>query len=139
MKAVRIYELTCREELVPEYVDRVEFEYTPRPTFVDRGSEGGAALHDHYESVRIQEFEERYVPKHWRGHNGLTEVGQSRTYRQYIVIQPDLEKLLIKPWKTKLREQTQVTSDLEHKIKLWWKLPWYKRVWLALSGTGYEV
>lgn len=146
MKTVRVYELQVKHECVPEITPHIDIHhFNPSNGFphVIKYSER-ADLHVHHERIKIQEFRSGSLPDHYKPLSGSAPVFTS----EYIAIPDDLERLITIKWQGKVddalsklsmttkkwREEEDSHNNYKDMVKLWWDMPWYKRVWSAIKG-----
>lgn len=128
-KHVEIWTLSKESRVVPYMADFVElYEYYPPPDMYVRSDD---VLVDKVERrymniVRVSKFEAIYE-----------RMGIERKIERsdkYIAIHPDVEEAISVKWKEKIDEAVAARLNLLKSITDFKALPWYKRVWIALTN-----
>jgi hypothetical protein len=126
IRDVTIYGITSHQARGGSFVDM--YRMPPLDSFFPIG--GGEALMVERETVQRLQLKVHTIHRIGRGD-------------EYIAIEPELERILVLPFKARLAEaerkaeqQAREAAGLRQRIAAFNALPWYRRVWAAIRRTA---
>lgn len=135
MKTCRIYELSVREDLVPEFSEVYHTHYFNNTTCVDNTREGYPTLNmkGYIVNTPIQEFSTVRLP------NMFTPDEAYSVDREYIIIDPHLEKLLTAKYQNKIKDLESDLEDVKVEYNNFKGMSFWSRVKFLFKGGKYVL